>query len=107
MKLRHLERLVGEIDALHARSAPRHGFGEDAAAASDVERRFPGERGESVDPVQAQRIDLVQRLELAARIPPAVRKRAEFFKLPGIGVHVRPSLALETKIKKPCRGRAL
>ena len=107
VELCHLQRLLREIDAGHARAALRHGLGEDAAAASDIERRFPRERGEPVDPVQAQRIDLVQRLELALRVPPAVRERAEFFQFPGIGVHVRPSLALETKIKKPRRGRAL
>jgi len=41
----------------------------------------------AVDPVQAQRVDLVERLELALRIPPAVRERAEFFQFLRIGVH--------------------
>ncbi len=48
----------------------------------------PGEFRKTVDPVQAQRIDLVERLELALRIPPAVRERAEFFQFPGVGVHI-------------------
>src|SRR5690349_22137609 len=40
-----------------------HRLGEDSPAAADVERGFPGELCDAVDPVQAQRIDVVQRLE--------------------------------------------
>src|SRR5262249_49923868 len=41
---------------------------------------------ELADPPQAQRIDLVQRPELAVRVPPAVRELAEFLQLGRVGV---------------------
>jgi hypothetical protein len=63
MQLRHLERLVGEVDAQHLRRTPaRHGFGEDATAASHVENLLathPAGAEQALDPVQAQGIDLV------------------------------------------------
>src|SRR4029077_1737782 len=106
VQLRDLERLVGEVDALDLRSAPRHRLGEDPAAAADVERRRSGELRDARDPVQAQRVDLVERLELALRIPPAVRERAEFLQFLGIGVHRVFTLVPCGEIKKPCRSRA-
>ena len=72
-----------------SRAAPRHRLGEDAAAAADVEHLLAGEAALPVDPVQAQRVDLVQRPELALRVPPAVRELAEFLELGGVGVHGR------------------
>src|SRR4029077_11453494 len=82
------QRLFREIDTFDFCTAPRHRLGQDSAAAADVERRFSGELRDAVDPLQAQRIDLVERLELALRIPPAVRERAEFFQFLRIGVHL-------------------
>ena len=73
-----LQRLFGQVDALDARAQLRHRFGQDAAAAADVEHRLPFNAAMRVDPVQAQGIDLVQRLEFAARVPPAVGQFAEF-----------------------------
>src|SRR6266853_3095533 len=93
MQLRDLQRLFGKVDAFHARPATRHGFGQDTAAAADVERGFPREFSDAGYPVQAQRVDLVERLELALRIPPAVRERAEFFQFPGVGVPMRAELS--------------
>src|SRR5690349_22971995 len=83
-----------------------HRLGEDSPAAADVERGFPGELCDAVDPVQAQRIDVVQRLELAPRVPPAVRERAEFLQFLRIGVHPVFTLVRPAEIKKPCRSRA-
>ena len=45
-----------------------------------------GEARVAVDPFQAQRIDLVQRPELALRVPPAVGQLAEFLELCGVRV---------------------
>jgi hypothetical protein len=50
----------------------------DAAAAADVENAFALQRSQLVDPLEAQRVDRVQRCELAVGIPPAVSKVAEF-----------------------------
>jgi hypothetical protein len=41
----------------------------------------------AVDPVQAQRVDVVQRPELALGVPPAVGEFSELLQLCGIGVH--------------------
>src|ERR1700693_5824909 len=95
------QRLVRQVDAGDARAALRHGLGQDAAAAADVEHALAGERRMAVDPLQAQRIDLVQRPELALRVPPAVRELVEFGELCRVRVHA-PILAN----KKPCRSRA-
>src|SRR5262249_55843668 len=97
VQLRDRERLVRQVDSLHARAALRHRLGEDAAAASDVERRLAGEARDAVDPRKPQRVDLVQRLELALRVPPAGRQRAGFFELVGVGVHALHIVLPETK----------
>jgi hypothetical protein len=69
---------------LAARSMPvtcaaraRHRLGQDAAPAAHVEHRLAAQAGQFVDPAQAQRVDLVQRPELAVRVPPAVGKVTE------------------------------
>src|SRR6185436_8202059 len=70
-----------------ARAAARHALGENAAAAADVEHVLARERRVALDPFQAQRIDLVQRPELALRVPPARGEAAEFLELGGVRVH--------------------
>ena len=69
MQLRHLQRLGRQVDAEHVGAAARHRLGEDAAAAADVEHALAAQAGEAVDPVQPQRVDLVQRPEFARRCP--------------------------------------
>ena len=86
VQLRDLERLVGKIDSGDARSARSHAFGKNAAAAAHVEHAPAVERGMRVDPIDAQRIDVVQRFEFAVGIPPAVRELAEFLDLGRIDV---------------------
>ena len=81
-----LERLVGQVDPADIRPEARHGFGEDAPAAADIQHLFPGERRVAVDPGEAERVDLVQRLEFAARVPPAMGELAEFLQLCGVCV---------------------
>ena len=51
------------------RAARGHAFGQDAAAAADVEHVLAAQAGDAVDVVEPQRIDFVQRLELARRDP--------------------------------------
>ena len=79
MQLGDAQAFLAKVDARHLGAAPRHRLGEDAAAAADVEHLLAGEAGGAVDPFQAQRVDLVQRPELALRVPPAVRELAENF----------------------------
>src|SRR5216683_8303762 len=105
MQLRNLQRLIGKVDALDPGAAPRHRLSEDPSAAADVERRRPGQLRDAGYPVQAQRIDLVERLELALRIPPAVRERAEFLQFLRIGVHVRTELSPRHRNKKALPGQ--
>ena len=87
MQLRHLERLVGQVDAQHLRAAPRHRIGQDAAAAAHVQHLAPGDRRNAFDPLQPQRIDFVQRAKFAFQIPPAVGQFGEFGQFGRIGIH--------------------
>src|SRR5262245_49568596 len=96
MQLGDLQRLVGEVDARDPRARARHRLGEDAAAAADVEHVLPFERRVLLDPAQAQRVDLVQRPELALRVPPAVGQVTEFAQLGGVCVF-HPKEILEIK----------
>ena len=56
------------------------------AAAAAVEHALSLQADSLVDPVEAQRVDVVQWLEFAGRIPPAVGEVAEFFKFGGVCV---------------------
>jgi ribosomal protein L40E len=79
-----------QVDAGHLRAALFHRLGEDAAAATDIGYPLAREAARGVvDPVQAQRIDVVQRLEFAVRIPPSMRERRKFGELGRIGVRAR------------------
>lgn len=65
VQARHRERRFAHVDAGDVGAALGHGFAEDAAAATDVEHLLAGQAGALVDPVDAQRVDVVERLELA------------------------------------------
>ena len=89
MQSRHAKRFVGQIDAGDLGAVVGHGFGENAAAAADVEHRLPCKlTALAGDVTQPQRIDVVQRFEFAGRIPPMVRERAELGELRRVGVDV-------------------
>ena len=65
----------------------RERFGQNAAAAADIERHLALEATAALGDVpEAQRIDIVQRLEFAAGIPPVMGERAELGELLGIDV---------------------
>ena len=82
------QRLVGEVDAGDRGPAPGHRFGEDAAAAADVDDPLAGEAADRrLDPPEPQRIDLVQRAEhRAPGIPPVMRERRELGEFAAIEV---------------------
>ncbi len=71
------KRGFAHVDPGHGRATGRHALREDPAAASHVQHGFVCEPGVLVDIVQPQRIDVMKRLELAARIPPAVGELLE------------------------------
>src|SRR3970040_1465757 len=102
MKLGDAQRLLREVDAGDARAAARHGLRKDPAAAADIEHLLPRELRMAVDPLQAQGIDIVQRLEFARRVPPAGRAVVELADFRLVDVRHRSILPK----KKPRRGRA-
>jgi hypothetical protein len=59
---------------------------------------------QAVDPVEPQRIDLVQRPEIALRIPPAMGELAELGELARVGVDRHESIVPTFKQKAPRRG---
>ena len=72
MKLRHFERLAGQVDTQHFRALASHRIGQDATAAADIEHSALRYRRNTVNPFQTQWIDFVQRAEFAFQIPPAM-----------------------------------
>ena len=60
------------------RPSAGHALGQQAAAAPHIQRPLAGQGCPLVNVVQAQRIDIVQRFELAGRVPPAAGERLEF-----------------------------
>jgi hypothetical protein len=103
VELGHLERLGSEVDAEHVGTAARHRVGKDAAAAADIEDALALQRREAVDPVEAQRVDLMQRPEIAFRVPPAVGELAEFGELARVGIRVVMNRSYSPKTKTPPR----
>ena len=77
------------VDAADGKAQPRHRFGQKAAAASDVQQRQPLEwlqafgvtpemrRNGVADEGKTDRVELVQRRELARGVPPFVGHRRE------------------------------
>ena len=81
---RDAQRQLGKIDAGHLRASGRHGFGQDAAAAADVQRLAVTQAGEGFDPLQPMRVDAVQRAELRVFVPPAIGQGIEAGQFGGI-----------------------
>ncbi len=82
------QRLVGEVDAQHFRSARGHRLRQDASPAADVDDVLAFEpAGRGLDPGEPQRIELVQRAEhRAVGVPPVVRERGELGELAAIEI---------------------
>ncbi len=104
VELGHLERLGSEVDAEHVGTTARHRVGKDAAAAADVEDALALQRREAIDPVEAQRIDLMQRPEVALGIPPAVGEVAELGELARVGIGGHEPMLPTSKQKAPQSG---
>ena len=77
VQLGHCQRRFAHVDAGDGGAALGHGFAEDAAAAADVQHALAGEVDALVDPVDPQGVDVVQGLELAFAVPPAVGEGLE------------------------------
>ena len=86
MQLRDLEPPVAHVYAGYLGATRRHGLGKDAAAAAHIQHRLAIEPRQPVDVVEPQGVDVVQRLELAVGVPPAMRELVEFFEFERIDV---------------------
>ena len=68
----HLQRLKAHIQAGDRRTFTRHAFGQNAAAAADIQHFFAKQAaGTFGDVAQTQRVNAVQRLKFPLQIPPA------------------------------------
>ena len=86
---RGVDVLGRQVDRDDARAARGQALGEQAAAAADVEHSPACKRSARRDVVEAQRVDVVQRAERAARIPPFGGAGCEFRELARIYVRHR------------------
>jgi hypothetical protein len=86
MQLGDAEWLFRKVDTGHRGAPYCHAFREQAAATADVEYALAGNADGLVDPVQAKRVDVVQRLELAVRVPPVVSEVAKLFQFGRVSV---------------------
>ncbi|MNL56290.1 hypothetical protein D3C87_1797740 [compost metagenome] len=90
MQAGDLQRLVGQVDAGDVRAAPGHRLRQDAAAATHIQHFLAGEAaGALLNPFQPQRIDGMQGLEFAFRVPPAAGQGAELVQFGLVGVDGR------------------
>ena len=91
MQLGYCQRRFAHVDAGHAGAALGHGFAENATAAANVEHLLAGQADAFVDPVDAQRVDVMQRFEFAFTVPPAVGKGFKFGDFGAVDVaHINP-----------------
>jgi len=86
MQLGDLQRSIAQIDTGHPGASRSHCFREYSAATADIQHAFAAESGDAIDVIEPQRIDIVQRLEFRAGIPPAVGELAEFVELERVDV---------------------
>jgi len=80
------QRRFAHVDAQHLRTPARHRFGQNTAAAAHVQHTLAAQRGAFVNPVQPQRVDLVQRLEFGVGVPPAGGQRFKLGDFGGIDI---------------------
>ena len=81
-----LEHVPDPSSTVAACAAHSHAFGQYAATAADIDDRLAAETDALVDVIETQRIDIVQRLEVARGIPPLVREFAELGQFGGIKI---------------------
>jgi hypothetical protein len=92
MQSRDFEGCRREVDAGDAGTAADHAFGQQAATAADVEYAAAGQSGAGLEVVEPRGIHLVQRPELAGRVPPARRGGVETGDFRRIGIACRSHL---------------
>ena len=78
MELGYRQWRLAHIDTGNMGAPQCHAFGQQPAAAANIQSPFTGQRYAFVDVIQPQRVDVVQWLELAGRVPPAAGERLEF-----------------------------
>ena len=78
MQVGNLQCLFRQVNSRDVSALARHGLGKDATTATDVENGLASQRGNAVDPFQAQWIDFMQRAEFGRRIPPTMSEVTEF-----------------------------
>lgn len=104
MQLCNRQWRFAHVDAHHRRPALGHGFAEDTAATTDVEHLLASQVDPFVNPVDPQRVDVVQRLEFTFAVPPAMGQGFEFGDFGVVDVaHVQILEKLE-KSGAPSRG---
>ena len=86
MQVGYAQRFAGEVDAFGLGPEFGHRFGEDAAAAADVEHFLARKLGMAVDPLEPDRVQVVQGFEFGLRIPPAMREFTEFLQFMRVGI---------------------
>ena len=72
MQLRDTQCLGRKVDAQHLGATSRHRIGQDSATTPHIHNGKPLQRTSCSDPVQPQRIDLVQWTKFAVLVPPAM-----------------------------------
>ena len=72
-----LQRGAGQVKAGGVRARAGQGFGQQAAAAADVEHGLPGQFAMFFDVLEAGRVDCVQGLHRALRVPPVEVRAVE------------------------------
>jgi hypothetical protein len=104
MQLRDFQGLGRQVDAQHVGTAASHRVRQDAAATTDIQHALARHAPMRFDPVEPQRVDLVERAELAFGIPPTVGQVAELGDFLRICVH---RVNGSDNMKKPRLGGAL
>jgi len=72
------QRRLAHVDPCHGSATLSHCFAENSATAADVQDLFAGQRNVLINPVDPERIDFVERFELAFAVPPPMGEGFEF-----------------------------
>ena len=101
VQLGDLERFFCQVYAQHVGTAASHGIRQNAAAAAHVQNTLPVQWASTVDPVESQWIDLMQRGKLALKVPPLVCQGGKLRQFSLICVHFgHASLSHGTPIRR-------
>ena len=86
MQPRHGQGRLAGVDAGHVRPKTGEGLGEQSATATDVQRCAAGHFATGANALHPRAVDVVQRLELALRIPPLAGEGLELGDLGFVGI---------------------